>query len=103
MTVVDGLPACHKAEFVFALYDRTMEPTGNLKVSERGQMSLPAATRHRWDLHDGGRVGYLDLGDAIIIVPGGVDELRTNLLASIDDETWNDAAAGFGDHDLTSQ
>ena len=24
-----------------------MESTGNLKVSERGQMSLPAATRHR--------------------------------------------------------
>ena len=31
-------------------------------------MSLPSATRRRWSLSEGGEVGYLDLGDAVIIV-----------------------------------
>ena len=33
------------------------------------QMSLPARARHRWGLDDGGEVGFLDLGDAVVIVP----------------------------------
>lgn len=93
----------YKAVSGFALYDETMEPTGNLKVSERGQMSLPAATRHRWNLDSGGRVGYLDLGDAILIVPEGPDQLRSQLLSSIDDDIWSQSAAGFGDDDLAAQ
>ena len=80
-----------------------MEPTGNLKVSNRGQMSLPAAARHRWSLNSGGSVGYLDLGDAIVIVPGGTDVLRSELLSNIDDDVWAAAADGFGDDDLKSQ
>lgn len=80
-----------------------MESTGNLRVSDRGQMSLPAAARHRWNLDDGGRVGYLDLGDAVVIVAGGVDKLRQELLASVDDAAWVRAAEGFGDADLATQ
>lgn len=80
-----------------------MEPTGSLKVSDRGQMSLPAAARHRWSLDSGGRVGYLDLGEAIVIVPEGADALRSQLLAAIDDDVWSDAASGFGDDELASQ
>jgi hypothetical protein len=34
--------------------------TGDLRISSRGQMSLPAAARHRWQLAEGGEVGYLD-------------------------------------------
>lgn len=77
-----------------------MEATGDLRVSDRGQMSLPAAARHRWQLDDGGRVGYLDLGDAIVIVPGGLDELRAEVLSSID---WDAVDDGFGDPDLATQ
>ena len=80
-----------------------MEPTGNLKVSERGQMSLPASARHRWSLDAGGRVGYLDLGEAVVIVPEGVDVLRSQLLAAIGDDVWAAAESGFGDDDLSSQ
>jgi hypothetical protein len=80
-----------------------VESTGDLRVSERGQMSLPAAARHRWRLDDGGSVGYLDLGDAMLIVPGGVDALRRDMLEAVDDSVWHDAAAGFGDSDLSTQ
>lgn len=92
--------APYKVEVDFALYAAIMENAGDLRVSDRGQMSLPAAARHRWQLDDGGRVGYLDLGDAIVIVPGGVDELRAELLGSID---WNAVDKGFGDPELATQ
>ena len=66
-------------------------------------MSLPAAARHRWALDHGGRIGYLDLGDAIVLVPGGVDELRRELFGQITDDVWEAAARGFGDSDLATQ
>ena len=66
-------------------------------------MSLPAVARHRWGLDDGGEVGYLDMGDAIVIVPGGVDELRRSLLDAVSDVDWDSARAGFGDPDLANE
>ena len=98
-----GNVSAYKAESEPALYDASMESTGNLKVSERGQMSLPAAARHRWKLNAGGRVSYLDLGDAIVIIPANVDELRSELLGGIDDHVWASAATGFGDPELTTE
>ena len=66
-------------------------------------MSLPASARHRWGLADGGEVGYLDLGDALVLVPGNVDVLRRQLLEAIADADWVDARAGFGDDELTTE
>lgn len=66
-------------------------------------MSLPAEARHRWGLDAGGGVGYIDLGDAIVVIPGGMEQLRAGLIGSVGDETWRDARAGFGDPDLASQ
>lgn len=66
-------------------------------------MSLPASARRRWGLEGGGDVGYLDLGDAVVLVPGGVDQLRATLLDAIDDDTWKNARSGFGDPDLADQ
>lgn len=66
-------------------------------------MSLPASTRRRWGLDEGGEVGYLDVGDAIVLVPGGVDALRRQLLASVTDADWNEARLGFGDVDLATE
>lgn len=80
-----------------------MSTTGDLKVSSRGQMSLPASARHRWGLDEGGVVGYLDLGDAVVLVPGGIDELRAALLDAVSDDTWKSARTGFGDPDLADQ
>jgi bifunctional DNA-binding transcriptional regulator/antitoxin component of YhaV-PrlF toxin-antitoxin module len=80
-----------------------MSTTGDLRVSSRGQMSLPASTRHRWGLDDGGEVGYLDIGDAVLLVPGGVDQLRAALLDAVSDADWEAARAGFGDPELANE
>lgn len=66
-------------------------------------MSLPASTRHRWGLDEGGDVGYLDVGDAVVIVPGGIDQIRRLLLDAVSDADWDEARAGFGDPDLANE
>ena len=40
-------------------------------VSSSGQMSVPAAVRHRWGLDRGGRVTVIDLGNAVVLLPPG--------------------------------
>jgi bifunctional DNA-binding transcriptional regulator/antitoxin component of YhaV-PrlF toxin-antitoxin module len=80
-----------------------MSSTGDLRVSSRGQMSLPSATRHRWGLDEGGDVAYLDLGDSIVIVPGGAKALRRRLLEAVTDHDWDAARTGFGDSELAHQ
>ncbi len=80
-----------------------MSDVGDLRVSSRGQMSLPAKARHRWGLEEGGDVGYVDVGDAIVIVPGGVERLRNEMLAQLTDEDWEQARAGFGDPDMATE
>jgi bifunctional DNA-binding transcriptional regulator/antitoxin component of YhaV-PrlF toxin-antitoxin module len=80
-----------------------MTNTGEVRVSRRGQMSLPAVARHRWGLDDGGDVSYVDVGDAVILIPGGVDALRQRLIDAVTDEEWQRARRGFGDADLVSE
>lgn len=85
------------------MYDGFVAMSGELRVSHRGQMSLPAAARHRWALDDGGEVGYVDLGDAIVLVPGGITELRRQLLEAVNEEDWQHARDGFDDPDLATE
>jgi hypothetical protein len=66
-------------------------------------MSLPSSARHRWGLDDGGDVGYLDLGDAVLIVPGGTEAVRRVLLEQVSAQDWDEARAGFGDDELASE
>jgi bifunctional DNA-binding transcriptional regulator/antitoxin component of YhaV-PrlF toxin-antitoxin module len=79
-----------------------MGQSGELRVSARGQMSLPATARRRWHLDAGGEVGYLDLGDAVLIVPR-LKRLRRDVFASVRDEDWAKARGGFGDPDLATE
>ena len=55
------------------------------RVSERGQMALPAEARRRWDLTDGGAVEIADLGEALIIMPAGRGGLRTLVRTAIEE------------------
>jgi len=55
------------------------------RVSDRGQMALPAEARRRWDLADGGSVEIADLGNALVIVPAGRGGLRSIVAAAIND------------------
>ncbi len=66
-------------------------------------MSLPASARHRWGLDEGGEVGYLDIGDAVILVHGGVTKLRRELIEGISKEDWANARSGFGDGELANE
>ena len=58
---------------------------GVFKVSERGQMALPAGARRRWNLGAGGAVEVADLGDALLIVPAGQGGLRALLRRAVDE------------------
>ena len=40
-------------------------------VSASGQMSVPAAVRHRWHLDQGGPVDVIDLSFGVLTVPAG--------------------------------
>jgi AbrB family looped-hinge helix DNA binding protein len=53
------------------------------RVSDRGQMALPAEARRRWDLDEGGSVEIADLGAALLIVPAGRGGLRWMLREAI--------------------
>jgi AbrB family looped-hinge helix DNA binding protein len=59
--------------------------TAQFRVSDRGQMALPAEARHRWEMSEGGTVEVADLGDALLIVPAGRGGLRALLRDSIDE------------------
>ena len=80
-----------------------MANSGELRVSARGQMSLPAQTRHRWGLDAGGEVGYLDIGDAVVIIPGGIKKLRGRLIDAVSEDDWQRARRGFGDGELANE
>ena len=50
-------------------------------VSSSGQMSFPAAARHRWGLDHGGPVDVIDLGFAVMMLPeGDASSLLADLL-----------------------
>lgn len=71
-----------------------MADTREYLVSSSGQISLPAAARHRWNLDGGGPVDVLDLGFAVMMLPKGhaeklLDDLlprdaHTRFVASLD-------------------
>ncbi len=80
-----------------------MTSTGDLRVSSRGQMSLPAAARRRWGIEDGGSVGYLDIGEAVLLVPGGVEKLRRDILGSVSGQDWAAVRNRIDDPDLANE
>ncbi len=54
-------------------------------VSHRGQVALPAETRRRWKIADGGPVEIADLGTALLVVPADGDGLRSLLAEAIEE------------------
>ncbi len=83
-------------------YNASMASATNARVSHRGQTNLPADLRHRWGIHEGGEVGIIDLGDAALLVPGGVDIARRELRRVLRDR-YEDAVAALDDPDLRDQ
>ena len=83
-------------------YNACVTATGNAKVSHRGQTSLPAELRHRWGIDDGGEVGFIDLGDAALIVPGGVNAARRELRRVLADR-YEIGLSAIADPELSDQ
>jgi bifunctional DNA-binding transcriptional regulator/antitoxin component of YhaV-PrlF toxin-antitoxin module len=79
-----------------------MSPTSVAKISHRGQTTIPAELRRRWGLLDGGEVGVIDLGDAALIVPGGLDAARREVLRVVR-EHYDEGLALIDDADLATQ
>jgi bifunctional DNA-binding transcriptional regulator/antitoxin component of YhaV-PrlF toxin-antitoxin module len=74
--------------------------TETFRVSSSGQMSLPAAARHRWHLDEGGQVDVIDLGFGILTVPAGqAGRLLDQILPA---ETHYAAVAADDDPDLAT-
>ena len=60
-----------------------MASSAEFLVSASGQMSVPAAVRHRWGLDEGGRVTVIDLGDAVVLLPpGAAKKLLADVLSA---------------------
>lgn len=83
-------------------YNASVSATGNAKVSHRGQTSLPAELRRRWGISEGSEVGFIDLGDAALIVPGGVGAARAELRRVLD-ERYEVGLSSMDDPDLADQ
>jgi bifunctional DNA-binding transcriptional regulator/antitoxin component of YhaV-PrlF toxin-antitoxin module len=79
-----------------------MAMTSNARVSRRGQTSLPADLRHRWGIEAGGEIGFIDLGDAALVVPGGVAVARRELRRVLKDR-YAQGIAAINDPDLADQ
>ncbi len=62
-------------------------------------MALPAETRRRWNLGDGGAVEIADLGSALVIVPAGRGGLRSIVGAAVDDAGGYHALAAAASKD----
>ncbi len=68
-----------------------MDRVQQFQVSSSGQMSLPAAARHRWRLDGGGPVDVLDLGFGVLTVPQGhAALLLDDLLSAADHDAFVD-------------
>ncbi|MGH9100012.1 MAG: AbrB/MazE/SpoVT family DNA-binding domain-containing protein [Acidimicrobiales bacterium] len=77
-------------------------PVAHAKVSNRGQTSLPAELRHRWGLEAGGEVVFLDLGDAALVLPTGMDCAKAELKRVLA-QRYEAGLAAINDPDLADQ
>jgi CSLREA domain-containing protein len=79
------------------------ETGGRYRVSARGQFSLPASARRRWGIEDGGDVEVFDLGEAVVIFPGGPGTARRALAKALDADRYEQLIARIGDPNLRDE
>jgi hypothetical protein len=58
--------------------------------------------RRRWGIDQGGEVGFIDLGEAALIVPGGVASARAELRRVLADR-YEAGLTSIADPDLVDQ
>ena len=77
-------------------------PISQARVSQRGQTNLPAELRHRWGIEDGGEIAFIDLGDAALVLPGGMARAKAEL-KSVLSVHYSAGLAAIDDPDLADQ
>lgn len=87
--------------YIDVSYNAGVTATTDVKVSHRGQASLPAELRHRWGIAEGGSVGVIDLGTAALVVPGGVAAARRELHHTL--AHWYESGVAALDAELADQ
>jgi bifunctional DNA-binding transcriptional regulator/antitoxin component of YhaV-PrlF toxin-antitoxin module len=73
------------------------------RVSSRGQVSLPAATRHRWGIVDGGQIEVFDLGECAVMLPVGASSARRSLARSLTARRYAEHVSRINDPDLRDE
>ena len=79
---------------------KLQEKTARYRVSARGQFSLPATARRRWGIEDGGDVEVFDLGEAVVIFPGGPGTARRALARALSADRYEELLGRVDDPDL---
>ena len=82
------------------IYNASMAGVVTAKVSQRGQTSLPAELRHRWGIADGGEIAFIDLGDAALILPGGMGAAMAEVRRLLAAGAYGEGLAAVDDPDL---
>jgi AbrB family looped-hinge helix DNA binding protein len=77
-----------------------MDHVVTAKVSQRGQTSLPAELRHRWGIEEGGAVAFIDLGDAALVLPGGIGTAKAEVRRVLAAGAYSEGLADIDDPDL---
>ena len=81
---------------------RDMWSMSTARVSHRGQTNVPAELRHRWGIEGGGDIGFIDLGGAALIIPGGIEVARRELRRVLRDR-YEAGVAELSDPDIADQ
>lgn len=76
-------------------------PVSQARVSQRGQTNLPAELRHRWGIEHG-EIAFIDLGDAALVLPGGIARAKAEL-KSVLTARYDAGLAAIDDPDLADQ
>lgn len=75
-----------------------------VKVSERGQMCLPAEIRRRWGIEDGGRLRLVDMGGHVALLPNEtIESVWTALREAVESGEYARWVAEIDDPDLRTE
>ncbi len=66
-------------------------------------MSFPATTRQRWGIADGGDVEVFDLGEAVVILPGGAGAAKRALAKALTTKDYAAFRSNIADVDLRDE
>jgi len=80
-----------------------MDGVRNVRVTRQGQLSLPAPVRRRWKVEHGGELGVIDLGSAVVLIPGGARAARRALGDAFGAGRYLAAVRELNDPELATQ